>query len=217
MEKMQALLVVNGELQGTEEEYRKMIGKGDYIIIAVDGGLLLAEQLGLFPDVLLGDFDSIPRDRLDYYREKGAKIIPYPVEKDETDAELALNYCLNKGYDNLLLVGGIGGRLDQQLANIFLLEYAHRRGFNLIIKEPGLELGIIDQEKSFYNCKDKYFSLLPISEKVEGVNLEGFQYGLQDAVLYRYMTRGISNRFVENRARVSLKKGIALYLLQERI
>ena len=97
MEKMQALLVVNGELQGTEEEYRKMIGKGDYIIIAVDGGLLLAEQLGLFPDVLLGDFDSIPRDRLDYYREKGAEIIPYPVEKDETDAELALNYCLNKG------------------------------------------------------------------------------------------------------------------------
>ncbi|MFI5358891.1 MAG: thiamine diphosphokinase [Halanaerobiales bacterium] len=217
MKKKQALLVVNGEPQGSIEEYRAIIGQDDITIIAVDGGLLLVESLGLFPDLLLGDFDSIPREKLEYYQAKGVEIIRYPVEKDETDAELAINYCLSKGYRELLLIGSMGGRLDQQLANIFLLEYAYRQGLNLVIKEPGLELGIIKNEKIFNNCKDKYFSLIPISEEVRGVTLEGFQYNLQDAVLYRYMTRGISNKFVDNSARASVEKGIALYLLQERI
>lgn len=217
MKKKQALIAVNGELRGSKEEYRALFEQKDLTIIAVDGGLLLLEELDLFPHLILGDLDSLPQDKVEYYQEKGVEILPYPVEKDETDTELALDYCKRKAYTELFLIGARGGRIDQELANIFLLEYAWRQGLDLIIKEPGLEIGLINKNKKFYNHKDHYFSLVPLSERIQGVSLQGFQYPLADATLLRYKTRGISNKFVEASAKVIVDEGIALYIIQEKV
>jgi len=107
----------------------------------------------------------------------------------------------------------MGGRFDQQLANVFLLEYAYHSKLRAMIKEPGLELGIIDQEKVFMNQKGAHLSLLPLKDKVEGVSINGCKYGLDQTSLLRYKTRGISNLIISNKASVSIEKGLLLYFL----
>ncbi|MFW5992405.1 MAG: thiamine diphosphokinase, partial [Halanaerobiaceae bacterium] len=145
----------------------------------------------------------------------GIRVEAFPAEKDETDAELALDYCLKEGIKNIIIVGSMGGRFDQQLANVFLLEYAYRRGLKTVIREPGKQIGIIDKEIVFKNNEKDRLSLIPISEKVTGVTIKGCKYGLSDEELYRYRTRGISNVISGKEAVVKVQKGIILYIKDE--
>ncbi|GAI55150.1 unnamed protein product, partial [marine sediment metagenome] len=174
-----AVVALNGELKGNREEFKKLIGEKDIFFIAADGGALFLESIGFLPDVIIGDFDSLTEAQYQRYEKLGAKIIKYPVEKNETDGELALQYCQEKGFNNIIIIGFAGGRLDQQLANIFLLEYAFRNGITAFIKEPGLEMGIIDREKVFFQKIGAGLSLIPLDEKVTGVTVTGCKYLLE--------------------------------------
>jgi thiamine pyrophosphokinase len=119
------------------------------------------------------------------------------------------------GLDNIIIVGFAGGRLDQQLANIFLLEYAFRNGMTAFIKEPGLEIGIIEKEKVFFQKIGARFSLIPLDEKVSGVTIRGCKYLLEAESLLRYRTRGISNIIEQKKAVVTVEKGLLLYVLNQ--
>ena len=147
------VIALNGELKGNRKEYKKLIGEKATLFIAADGGALLLESIGFFPDVIIGDLDSLTKEKYQFYEKMGIKILKYPDEKDETDGELALQYCGERGLNNIIIIGFTGGRWDQQLANIFLLEYAFRNGITALIKEPGLEIGIINKEKVFSQKK----------------------------------------------------------------
>ncbi|PKP56171.1 thiamine diphosphokinase, partial [Candidatus Atribacteria bacterium HGW-Atribacteria-1] len=147
------------------------------------------------------------------YEKMGAKILKYPVEKDKTDGELALQYCRERGFDNIIIIGFAGGRLDQQLANIFLLEYAFRNGITAFIKEPGLEMGIIEREKVFFQKIGAGLSLISLDEKVTGVTITGCKYLLKAGSLLRYKTRGISNIIEQEKAVITVEKGLLLYIL----
>ncbi len=212
MDKKQVIIALNGMLQGNLDDYIPIIKKEYSTIIAADGGVLLLEELGVTPDVLLGDFDSITEDKISYYQKNNVKIIKYPKEKDETDGELALKYCKKNNLDNIVIIGAQGGRLDQQLGNIFLIEYAYYHDIKAVIKDPGLEMGLIIHKKIFNNCKGKYLSLIPLSKQVSGVSIKGCKYSLNDELLYRYKTRGISNLITKEMAEVSLNEGILIYL-----
>ena len=180
-----AVIALNGELNGSKEEYKKIIGEKDILFVAADGGALLLESIGFLPDVIIGDFDSLTEGQYQHYEKMGAKIIKYPIEKDETDGELALQYCRGRGLNNIIIIGFAGGRLDQQLANIFLLEYAFRNGMTAFVKEPGLEMGIIKKEKVFFQKIGTGFSLIPLDEKVSGVTITGCKYLLEAGSLLR--------------------------------
>jgi len=208
-----AVIALNGELKGNKEEYKKLIGEKDILFVAADGGALLLESIDFLPDVIIGDFDSLTEAQCQYYQKLGAKIIKYPIEKDETDGELALQYCRERDYNNIIIIGFAGGRLDQQLANIFLLEYAFRNGMTAFIKEPGLEIGIIEKEKIFFQKIGARFSLIPLDEKVSGVTIRGCKYFLESESLLRYKTRGISNIIEQEKAVVTVEKGLLLYVL----
>lgn len=210
-----AFVALNGELKGNKEEYKKLIGEKDVLFVAADGGALLLESIGFLPDVIIGDFDSLTEVRYQYYEKMGAKIIKHPVEKDETDGELALQYCKGRGLDNIVIIGFAGGRLDQQLANIFLLEYAFRNGMTAFIKEPGLEMGIIDREKVFFQKIGAGLSLIPLDEKVSGVTITGCKYLLEAGNLLRYKTRGISNIIKQEKVVITVEKGLLLYILNQ--
>lgn len=212
-----AVVALNGELKGNKEEYRKLIGEKDVQFVAADGGALLLESIGFLPDVIIGDFDSLTDLQCQYYKKMGAKIIKYTVEKDETDGELALQYCRESGFDNIIIIGFAGGRLDQQLANIFLLEYAFRNGMTAFIKEPGLEMGIIEKEKVFFKKIGAGLSLIPLDEKISGVTITGCKYLLEAGNLLRYKTRGISNIIEHERAVITVEKGLLLYVLNKNI
>jgi len=210
-----AVVALNGELKGDREEFKKLIGKKDVFFIAADGGALFLESIGFLPDVIIGDFDSLTKEQYQRYEKLGAKIIKYPVEKDETDGELALQYCQERGFNNIIIIGFAGGRLDQQLANIFLLEYAFRNGITAFIKEPGLEMGIIGRRKVFFQKIGARLSLIPLDEKVTGVTITGCKYILKAGSLLRYKTRGISNIIEQEKAVITVRKGLLLYVLNQ--
>jgi len=210
-----AVVALNGELKGNKEEYKKIVGEKDVLFVAADGGALLLESIGFLPDVIIGDFDSLTEVQYQHYKKMGVKIIKYPVEKDETDGELALQYCKGRGLDNIIIIGFSGGRLDQQLANIFLLEYAFRSGMTAFVKEPGLEMGIIEKEKIFFQKIGAGLSLIPLDEKVSGVTITGCKYLLEAGNLLRYKTRGISNLIEQEKAVVTIEKGLLLYVLDQ--
>jgi thiamine pyrophosphokinase len=210
-----AVIALNGELKGNKEEYKKLIGGKDALFVAADGGALLLESIGFLPDVIIGDFDSLTKAQYQRYEKMGAKILKYPVEKDETDGELALQYCRERGFDNIIIFGFAGGRLDQQLANIFLLEYAFRNGITAFIKEPGLEMGTIDREKVFFKKIGAGLSLIPLDKKVSGVTITGCKYLLESGGLSRYKTRGISNIIEQEKAVITVEKGLLLYVLNQ--
>jgi len=104
------VVVLNGELKGNKEGYKKLIGGKDVFFIAADGGALLLESIGFLPDVIIGDFDSLTKAQYQRYEKLGAKIIKCPVEKGETDGELALQYCQERGFNNITIIGFAGGR-----------------------------------------------------------------------------------------------------------
>jgi len=210
-----AVIALNGELKGNKEEYKKLIGKKDILFVAADGGALLLESIGFLPDVIVGDFDSLTEVQYQRYKKMGVKIIKYPVEKDEIDGELALQYCKERGLDDIIIIGFAGGRLDQQLANIFLLEYAFRNGITAFIKEPGLEIGIIKREKVFFQKIGAGLSLIPLDEEVTGVTITGCKYLLEAGNLLRYETRGISNIIEQKKAAITVEKGLLLYVLNQ--
>ncbi|MDD5014963.1 MAG: thiamine diphosphokinase [Atribacterota bacterium] len=215
MARKSAVIALNGELKGNKEEYKKLIGEKDVLFVAADGGALLLESIGFLPDVIIGDFDSLTEVQYQRYQKMGVKIIRYPMEKDETDGELALQYCRERDYNNIIIVGFAGGRLDQQLTNIFLLEYAFRNGMRAFIKEPGLEMGIVEKEKIFLHKIGARFSLIPLDEKVSGVTIRGCKYSLEAESLLRYKTRGISNIIEQKKAVVTVEKGLLLYVLNQ--
>ncbi len=215
---MKVVVALNGELKGNKEGYKKLIGGKDVFFIAADGGALLLESIGFLPDVIIGDFDSLTKAQYQRYEKLGAKIIKFPAEKGETDGELALQYCQERGFNNnIIIIGFAGGRLDQQLANIFLLEYAFRNGMTAFIKEPGLEMGIIERGKIFFRKIGAGLSLIPLDEKVSGVTITGCKYSLEAGSLLRYKTRGISNIIEQEKAVITVENGLLSYVLNNDI
>jgi thiamine pyrophosphokinase len=209
-----AVVILNGELRGEIKEYKDIIDKYGAMLIAADGGALFLDKLAYKPDIIIGDMDSIGEELLLRFSMMGIKIIKFPVEKNETDGELALNYCRENKYHNITIIGSQGGRLDQQFANIFLLEYAVINGMNATIREPGIEIGIIKNNKVFKSKTGFKLSLIPLDIEVNGVSISGCKYNLISTKLMRYRSRGISNLIENERAVISVNDGLLLYILR---
>ncbi|GAB4117922.1 MAG: thiamine diphosphokinase [Candidatus Caldatribacteriota bacterium] len=213
MSKIEVVLALNGCLKKNKEGYKKIIKEEKVRYIAADGGAQLLEELGHTPEVIIGDLDSLTEGQLEYFQKKGVEIIRYPREKDETDGELALQYCKEKGWKEIIIIGFEGGRLDQQLANIFLLEYAHKNGLKALLREPDLEMGLIEKRKIFLHKKGAMLSLLPLDQIVKGVEIFGCRYPLNSEDLFRGKSRGISNIIKQERAIITIQSGLLLYIL----
>ena len=208
-----AILSLNGKLQSEPADYFQIVTQ-DMQKIAADGGALLLEEIGFYPGIVIGDLDSISNEKIKEYNNKGIELVKYPVEKDKTDAELALDYCKRNNINNIKIIGALGGRIDQQLGNIFLLEYALENKLNAVLCEPGLEAGLINNKKIFADNKNFCLSLIPISRKVTGVSISGCKYTVKNHILKRYKTRGISNKINSNMAEINLEEGLLLYILK---
>ena len=100
----------------------------DAVIICCDGGMRHAMKLGITPDYIVGDFDSVSSDVLEYYRSQNIELKQVPCRKDETDMELGINHAIEIGADDITLIGGIGSRMDHTLANVFLLIRINKKG-----------------------------------------------------------------------------------------
>jgi thiamine pyrophosphokinase len=171
--------------------------KGDFIICA-DSGIKYAQRTGVFPDVVLGDFDSSERPSATAEFET----ISLPSEKDDTDALFAARLALDRGFKKIYLAGGLGGRLDHTLGAIAVLRFIEKNGAECVICDGKTRVSLIraGSEKKF-DCsgRDAYISVFPSEGVSDGVDIQGFKYELTDYRLTSYFPIGVSNEPVRDK------------------
>ena len=189
------------------------------LVVCADGGLAHAMAVGIRPHVVLGDFDSLGntyRELLDK-QSKIIEVINYPVEKDKTDGQLAVEYALNAGVKEIWMFGALGGRLDHSLGNLFLAYLCVDHGVQLKIVGHKQLVSMLQGPDTAQICgkPGDYVSLIPLSPTVVGVTTSGLYYPLQQSTLGRGDTRGLSNELITEMGTVSLQEG-SLLLIQTR-
>lgn len=169
--------------------------------IAADKGLLLAEALGITPDIVVGDFDSLgePPDNLN--------IIRHPVQKDDTDTMLAIKTAFSNGCDTFYLYGCTGGRLDHTLANIQALHFIADNGGRGAIVGKQCAAVIKNGALSFGADAEGYISVLALAGKAEGVTVTGLKYSAENAVFTSEFPLGTSNEFIGEQSEIRVKNG----------
>jgi len=175
-------------------------------VIAADGGLRHTQVLGLRPDVVLGDFDSLG------YTPEGANV--FPVEKDDTDAMLAVRKGLELGYRDFILYGTLDGkRLDHTVANFQTLQFLTDRGARgYLVGIDYLATVISGETVVFSGEAEGVLSLFCLGPDATGITLEGLQYGLTDGTLTSGFPLGVSNHFTGKASRITVKNGSLLAL-----
>lgn len=170
---------------------RLTLKKSDFLI-GVDGGTRLILKLKRRPDLVIGDFDSYPRPKVNALIK---------TSQDLTDTEAALDYCVKHGFKEIILVGILGNRLDHLLTNIFL-----GVRFNLTIIEGKQILYFVTSRINLEGRSGDLISLIPLSD-CSGVTTQGLRWHLQGSTLKVGTSRGLSNVMTGKTARVRLKKG----------
>ncbi len=187
------------------------------LLICADSGAAHFRQFGVLPHVLIGDFDSIGYCDLEYFRKQGVIIISHPVDKDKTDSELAVEYAMDNGCDDIVIIGGFGSRVDHSMANIMLLKKINDAGCKGMLADENNEVYLLDPNSPFEVVSGhmpKKVSLIPLSDTVEGVTTKGLRFGLENAVIKMGSTLGVSNEFIAD-AKVSIKKGFLLIVVSK--
>jgi thiamine pyrophosphokinase len=203
-----AVIFANGDLPDPEAA-RALIEPGDKLI-AADGGMHHLERLGLQPDILVGDLDSLEPELLALLQSAGVRTVRHPTHKDETDLELALQLAAAEGCRELMVVGALGGRLDHILGNLSLLRDPVLRDCMVRLDDGLQEVFWITSQAELHGASGEIVSLLPMQGDVSGVTTEGLEYPLKAETLYSYKTRGISNVMTAAHARVSIVSGVLL-------
>lgn len=179
-------------------------------LLAADGGLQHLQKLGLTPDGIIGDFDSLG------YVPEGAKV--FPVEKDDTDAMLAVRQGLDMGYRKFLLYGSLDGpRLDHTVANFQTLQYLADHGARgYLIGETYIVTVVKNGSVRFPDRARGIISVFCMGSPARGVSIDGLQYTLEGGSLTAGFPLGVSNHFVGREATVSVENG-SLLVLYDRV
>lgn len=186
------------------------------MVIAIDGGLKAADELGITPTHIVGDFDTISSAILSKYNNKDDIVIKrLNPEKDFTDTQCAINMANESGCNDLVIIGGTGTRLDHTIANIHTLQLALNHNINAVIINENNRISLVDNSLSI-SQKDvygTYVSFLPLTQNVT-ITLEGFKYPLNnyDMDVTKTMSLGVSNEVTSDVAKVNVSKGIAIMI-----
>lgn len=190
--------------------------EADGLIIAADSGYLTARRLGVSPDLLLGDLDSLDDSKLDGGElDRLEKLIVSPI-KDDTDTQLAVDKALERGADRIILIGGLGGRLDHTLSTVFLLEYIADRGAEGIITDGRNRVRLMKASGEARHMSVapgyKYLSLISLTDRCEDVSISGVFYPLDGVELTRSYSYAVSNEITKDAAHITLGRGVMLVI-----
>lgn len=184
------------------------------VIICCDAGMHHAKALGITPDYIVGDFDSVAPEVLEEYRKAGISIRQFPTHKNETDMQLGMLLALELGATQMTLIGGIGSRLDHTLANAHLLLHLLKKGVQAVLLNEKNRVVLIDREIILHGKAGDLVSTIPLSMQVKGLTLEGLEYPLQnyDLALDDDLI-AVSNVMLAESAKVSIADGY-LFVIQ---
>lgn len=206
---MKAAIVCNGSIQDYDR-CKEKLQQADKIICA-DGGTRHLVHMNLMPDIIIGDMDSAQDEYIEYYLKNNVPIIRYNPEKDKTDTHICMEYALER-FDEIFLMGATGSRLDHTLGNISLLKLAADKGKVACIVDENNEIYVVKDGIELQGNKDDILSLLPLSSKVEGIDLKGVYYPLQNAVMEIGNPYGVSNKFKESIVTLAIKTGYMIII-----
>lgn len=198
---MKAFLYIGGEIR--PENITERPAKDD-LVIAADAGLLNAKKMGVKPNVLLGDFDSLGEPDVD----PGVKIIRLPAEKDDTDTQAAVDLALEQGAREIVIIGGLSGRLDHTLSVLAILEDLNAKHVHALVTNGQNRARFLRNNSTLIaRGKFRYLSLIAADPVVKGVTLEGCKYPLKKARLYRNRQFAVSNELTGNCALIDVRRG----------
>lgn len=197
-----------------------IVGAGDFfgeispnpddIVIAADGGYDTLKRIGVKPNLLIGDMDSILTDQAD-----GIEKILHPVEKDETDSYLAYLEGVKRGYRHFRLYGGVGGRPDHTFANYSLLLGAKLDGCEMTLVDKNYEIFVIkDENVTLSSSEGLSLSVFAFGGDAHGVSISGAKYSADDITLKESFPLGVSNSFGEQEVHLGVKNGALLVMMQ---
>ena len=201
------IIFANGDLPDLEKA-RALLHEDDFIITA-DGGTRHALALGKNPNVIIGDLDSATFD-LQPLTEKGAQVIRFSQDKNETDLELAIQHALTLNPEQVIILAALGGRLDQTLGNIALISDLRPLTFDLRLDDGFEEVFFCRDTCEINGTPSDLVSLIPWQGEVTGIVTTGLKWRLQNETLYPQKTRGISNEMTGEVATVQIKSGLLL-------
>lgn len=203
---MKRCVVIGGADIGRYDRIRTYLQEDDFFICC-DSGLKHQNGLCITPNLTVGDFDSYENPHLDI------ETIVLPCEKDDTDTAFAVKEALKRGFQDFLLVGMIGGRLDHTLGNVSLMLMLDTQGKNVKVLDDCSEMEIVSDKPAHIEDRYPYFSLLNISGLAQGITIRNAKFPLTDAEITCEYQYGISNEVLPGMtAEVSVKNGRLLLL-----
>lgn len=207
---MKALLLCSGPFKPSD-----LPGDFSYdLVVAVDGGYVHARALGLKPDFLIGDMDSLPHQSLIEAEEMGIPLRRFPTIKNKTDTHLAVDFVIDKGYTDIVILGALGRRMDHTLSNMSLLQYMYQKGCNGVLVDTYNEIRYLTDTLILYNRVGHLLSIVPITPLV-GLTLNGVAYPLDEANVSFASSLCVSNVIQSPQARISLRSGEAYVMLTQ--
>ena len=207
---MKRCVIVGGAGINNYDYIRSRLYADDYIVIC-DSGLRHLESLQVKPSLIVGDFDSHDNPHLD------VETIVLPCEKDDTDTVFAVKEAIKRGFDDFLLIGVVGARLDHTLGNVSILLYLDSIGKKGIVIDDYSEMEIVSNEPAYIEDSYAFFSLLNVSGTAKGITIENAKYLLNNAEITCEYQYGVSNEVLPGKtAKVSILEG-KLLLIKDRM
>lgn len=202
-------------VSGGREVSKSLIEKySDRFIIIADGGAKILRKYGLKADLLLGDLDSIDDESLDFIKRSGIKISKFPTKKDLTDTHLCVEYLLESGFDDIVIIGALGTRLDHELANVSILKKLYRKNIKAKIEDNNNEVYYVEEGRYFFSKGDKkYISVINLCDETI-YSTSGLEYEVSELLInYENPGLGVSNEILEDIGEIEIKKGEAFIIL----
>jgi len=188
----------------------------DFVACA-DSGYFLCKAAGIKPDIVIGDFDSLSKDIVSEIESLGIECIMHPGEKDDTDTMLCVKYGIALGYDDFVIIGGIGGDFGHTMANVQVLSFLTDMECGAVIVTEREKLFMADGLVSFSGRPGAKFSVFSFTETCTGVFVTNAKYELEDDVLTLSSPVGVRNEFInEDPVTVSLLSGRLLVIVERK-
>ncbi|MCB5252148.1 MAG: thiamine diphosphokinase [Candidatus Cloacimonadaceae bacterium] len=180
-------------------------------IIAVDKGLEKVHLLRLSPALIIGDLDSLDPNILRLYPD--VPLVRHQSEKNETDTELAITWCIRQNYQNIVICNDMQGRFDHSAAIVQNLIAAHKQGIDIRVESERQSFFFLNPETSISAQAGDLLSLISYSKESHFTGSTALKYPLTDLILHQHQSRGISNVLLAEQSEIQLKSGLVLAIV----
>lgn len=204
-------IIVSGGKSPSKELLKEYIKDDDYIV-GVDKGCNILKEIEVTPNIILGDFDSIDKEVLNYYKDKNVKIEKFNAEKDYTDTDLGYIKALEVNPSEIILFGATGSRIDHMLGNIGILLKGLRENIKVTIVDDNNKMYAVNKSSLVKKEEGRVISFHALSDVVKNLTIKNGKYPLNNYDMTLLEPRAICNEFLDDDIYIEFDSGIILIL-----